>query len=95
MKAKLYRQIPNIWVLKSATISETKSGRIFCTLLYKFDVPEPAEVLPTLENSIGLDYSSPLFYVDHENRSPDLQHHNHSPKHCLFAGRSTGLCPLL
>ena len=71
VKAKLYRQIPDDWVLKSATISETKSGRIFCALLYEFDVPTPAEVLPTLEGSIGLDYSSPLFYVDHENRSPD------------------------
>ena len=71
MKAKLYRNTHDNWVLKSATISETKSGRIFCALLYEFDVPVPKEVLPTLENSIGLDYSSPLFYVDHENRSPD------------------------
>ena len=71
MKAKLYRNTPDNWVLKSATISETKSGRIFCALLYEFDIPAPKEVLPTLENSIGLDYSSPLFYVDHENRSPD------------------------
>ena len=71
VKAKLYRNTHDNWVLKSATISETKSGRIFCALLYEFDVPVPKEVLPTLENSIGLDYSSPLFYVDHENRSPD------------------------
>ena len=79
VKANLYRQVSDgcdlrrrsCGVLKSATISETKSGRIFCALLYEFDVPAPKEVLPTLENSIGLDYSSPLFYVDHENRSPD------------------------
>ena len=71
VKAKLYRNTHDNWVLKSATISETKSGRIFCALLYEFDAPVPKEVLPTLENSIGLDYSSPLFYVDHENRSPD------------------------
>ena len=71
VKAKLYRNTHDNWVLKSATISETKSGRIFCALLYEFDVPVPKEVLPTPENSIGLDYSSPLFYVDHENRSPD------------------------
>ena len=79
VKANLYRQVSDgcdlrrrsCGVLKSATISEAKSGRIFCALLYEFDVPAPKEVLPTLENSIGLDYSSPLFYVDHENRSPD------------------------
>lgn len=71
VQTKLYRNIPSHWKLKAVTISESRTGRIFCAMLYEFDLPEPAEVLPTLENTIGLDYSSPLFYVDDMGRSPE------------------------
>ena len=37
-------------------------------------MPTPAEVLPTEDNAIGLDYSSPKFYVDDQGRSPDKMH---------------------
>ena len=70
VKATLYR-FPNCqWILKSATISQTKSGRYFCSLLYKFEMPTPDEIFPTEENTVGLDYSSPLFYVDNNGYSP-------------------------
>ncbi len=63
--ANIYRKIPKNWVLKSATLSRTKSGKFFCSLLFEFliETPEPA-ALPTEDNTIGLDYSSPHFYVD-------------------------------
>ena len=53
---------PTVYTAKDA-IRLPKLGLVKAKLYRK--------VLPTLENSIGLDYSSPLFYVDHENRSPD------------------------
>lgn len=74
VKATLYRTPPKSWILKTATVSQTKSGRHFCSLAYEFEVPTSAEVLPTIENAIGLDYSSPKFYVDDQGRSPEVPH---------------------
>lgn len=74
VKATLYRIPPKHWILKSATVSQAKSGRYFCSLSYEFEMPTPAEVLPTEDNAIGLDYSSPKFYVDDQGRSPDKIH---------------------
>lgn len=71
VKATLYRIPPKHWVLKSATISQTKSGKYFCALLYEFETPVQEEVLPTEDNAIGLDYSSPDFYVDDQGYSPE------------------------
>lgn len=74
VKAKVHRQPMHGWKLKSATISQSKSGKYYCALLYEFVIEVPKEVLPTCETAIGLDYSSPLFYVDHTGRSPDNLH---------------------
>lgn len=71
VKARIYRFPNRRWTLKSATVSQTRSGRYFCSLLYEFEAPTPDEVLPTEENTIGLDYSSPLFYVDNNGYSPE------------------------
>lgn len=70
IKANLYRTPPEHWALKSATVSQTKSGKFFCSLTYEFDTPTPQQVLPTNANTIGLDYSSPDFYVDDQGNSP-------------------------
>lgn len=74
VKATIYRSPPKNWILKSATISQTKFGRYFCSLLFEFNIPKSEEVLPTIENTIGLDYSSPLFYVDTNGYSPEKPH---------------------
>ena len=68
--AYIYRQPMPGWTLKSATVSQNASGKYFCSLLYEFVVDTPKEVLPTEETSIGLDYSSPDFYVDDQDNSP-------------------------
>ena len=68
--AYIYRQPMPGWTLKSATVSQNASGKYFCSLLYEFVVDTPKEVLPAEETSIGLDYSSPDFYVDDQNNSP-------------------------
>lgn len=69
--AKIHRQPMRGWKLKAATVSQSKSGKYYCSLLYEFVVNTPKEVLPKKETAIGLDYSSPLFYVDHNGKSPD------------------------
>ena len=71
VKANIHRQPMPGWKLKAATISQSKSGKYFCSLLYEFKIQQPVEVLPIPENTIGLDYSSPLFYVDDQGHSPE------------------------
>lgn len=70
IKAKIHRLPMRGWKLKAATVSQSKSGKYYCSLLYEFVVNTPKEIFPEKETTIGLDYSSPLFYVDHNGESP-------------------------
>lgn len=70
----MYHKPPDYWVLKNATVSQSSSGKYFCSLCYEFEEPVPQAVAPSLESTIGLDYSSPQFYVDHNGCSPAVPH---------------------
>src|SRR5699024_10544331 len=59
------------WCLKNATVKQTKTGRYFCVLTFEFEI-DIQEVQPSIERGIGLDYSSPLFYIDSEGCSPEF-----------------------
>lgn len=63
VKIKLHRQLPQNSIIKSVTISKTKSGKYYVAILceYKFDIQEKQL---NIENSLGLDYSSHGFYID-------------------------------
>lgn len=63
VKIKKHRQPDAGWALKSATVSCTRSGKYFISLLYEFE-KDIQPVVPTKETSLGLDYSSNDFYVD-------------------------------
>jgi putative transposase len=63
IKAKLHRLPAFDWKLKSATISKSASGKYYCSILFEFDTV-PLYVVPSEETTLGLDYSSPHFYVD-------------------------------
>ena len=63
IKVKVHRQPDAGWVLKGATVSCTRSGKYFISLLYEFE-KDIQPVVPTKETSLGLDYSSHDFYVD-------------------------------
>lgn len=71
VEAKIYRFPKKGWKLKSATISQSKSGKYYCSLLFEFVFAVPDTVIPTLDSTIGLDYSSPSFYVDDKGNSPE------------------------
>ena len=71
VRAKIHRTPMPGWKLKSATVSGTRSGNYYCSLLYEYVEPVPAAIIPTEDTSLGLDYSSPDFYVDSEGRSPE------------------------
>lgn len=73
VKAKIHRQIPDGHQIISATISQNASGKYFASLLTEYEfTPTEANIAP--EKALGLDYSSPHFYVDSENQTADTPH---------------------
>lgn len=59
----LHRQIPkNCWI-KSVTISQASTDKYYVSILTDYEV-EDSEVKLDKSKSIGLDYSSPCFYID-------------------------------
>lgn len=61
------------WVLKQATVSRNAQGKYFASVLFEY-YREVEIRIPAYDNTIGLDYSSPKFYVDNEGRSPEMAH---------------------
>lgn len=73
VKASISRQIPAGYRIVSATISQNASGKYFASLLTEYDyTPQEVQIHP--EKCLGLDYSSPHFYVDSENQTADMPH---------------------
>lgn len=69
VKAKIHRTAPNDWTIKSATISQSCSGRYYVSVLYEYE-HTITPVTPSKEKVIGLDYSTPHLYVDSNGFSP-------------------------
>lgn len=73
VKASISRQIPAGYRIISATISQNASGKYFASLLTEYDyTPQEVQIHP--EKCLGLDYSSPHFYVDSESQTADMPH---------------------
>jgi len=70
---KLHRQIPADHKIKSVTVSRNSSGRYYAAILTEYEFTPPA---PKLDSSkaLGLDYSSPHFYVDSQGVEADMPH---------------------
>lgn len=63
LKIKKHCSPKDDWRLKAATVSCTRTGKYFISLLYEFE-KDIQPVAATKEKSLGLDYSSHDFYVD-------------------------------
>lgn len=70
LKIKLHRPIPESYKIKSATISQHASGRFYISILTEYEWEKPIVNL-SKEKSLGLDYSSPEFYVDSQGMKAD------------------------
>ena len=70
VNVKVHRSIPEHYLIKSATITKTSTGKYFVSILFEFEfcIPEPKL---DKSKSIGLDYSSHSFYVDNQNIEAD------------------------
>lgn len=73
VRVKFHRQIPGGHKIKSVTFSQDPSGKYYVSILteYKADIPE--RPLDT-DKALGLDYSSPHFYVDSQSTEADMPH---------------------
>ncbi len=74
VRARLHRRPLHWWVLKSAVVSRSRSGKYFCSLIYEYAVRPPKAAAPAAEKTLGLLYSMSRFYVDSEGRAPDPPH---------------------
>ena len=68
IKIKIHREIPEEYKIKSATISKTKTGKYYISILLEYK-EETTQVISTTETVIGLDYSSTSLYIDSEGNS--------------------------
>ena len=70
VRIKLHRQLPPNSIIKSATISQTPTGKYYIAILVEFEAKiEP--ITPTVDSTLGLDYSSKFLVIDSEARSAD------------------------
>jgi len=70
VQIKLHRQLPQNSMIKSATLSQTPIGNYYIAILVEFEAKvEP--ITPTVDSTLGLDYSSKFLVIDSEARSAD------------------------
>lgn len=70
VKIKYHRPIPPEYKIKNATITKNPSGKYYISVCVEYEYKYPTPIL-NKDNSIGLDYSSPDFYVDSQGRKPN------------------------
>ena len=73
--ACIYRLPKKDWVIKQATVSKDCRGKYWASILFAFEEPEVQPVVPTLEKTLGLDYSSPHFFVASDGNVADMPHY--------------------
>ena len=63
-RIRLHRQIPQDYIIKSATISQKSNGNYFISILTEYDFDDSITKVLDKNKSLGLDYSSKSFYTD-------------------------------
>lgn len=70
VKVVQHRQIPENQLIKSYTISKTKTNKYYVSISVEWEEQnKPLEL--DFNKAVGLDYSSPHFYVDNQNIKAD------------------------
>ncbi len=70
VRIKMHRPLPQNVIIKSATISQTPTGKYYIAIVVQYEV-QIKPITPTVETTIGLDYSSKALFVDSKTNSPD------------------------
>lgn len=71
VRVKVHRDIPDGYIVKSVTISQEPSGKYYASILTEYDM---VQIDVPVETVLGLDYSSPHFYVDSDGDEADMPH---------------------
>ena len=82
VKAKFHRQIPENYRIKSVTVSMRADGKYYASILTEYEATIPSVDLNP-EKALGLDYSSPHFYVDSEGHTAEMPHYYRNVEHAL------------
>ena len=73
VKCNLHRTPMKGWKLKSVTVSRNSSYKYYASILFEYIEDIPKKVIPQIENTVGLDYSSSFFFVDENGFSPEKE----------------------
>ena len=74
VKAKFSQRPKAWWKLRRITVSKTRTGTYYCSILYEYQVKESKHVPPTPETTLGLKYSAGHFYVADNGTKADPPH---------------------
>jgi len=72
VRIKMHRRIPKDYVIKSATISMTPDGKYNISVLTEYEETIKPVVIDEYSEILGLDYSMPELYVNHNNDCPEF-----------------------
>ena len=67
VKVKQHRSIPEDYVLKSVTVSQSASGKYYASILFEYENQVPEQ---PLQNFLGLDFSMHELYKDSNGNEP-------------------------
>ena len=73
VRIKQHRAIPEEYIIKGVTVSREASGKYYASILTEYKY-EPPVVKESAGAALGLDYSSPHFYVDSDGNTADMPH---------------------
>jgi putative transposase len=71
VRANLYRKPLHWWKLQYVIVTRSKSGKYFCSMIYKYPAQIPEQKPVTPESTIGLHYSMAHFYVNSDGVPAD------------------------
>ena len=69
-----HRPIPEDAQIKKAAIIRNREGKYYVGITITYKVPDHNDKDLDFENSVGIDYSSPHFFVDDKGRMVDMPH---------------------
>ena len=72
VKAVIHRKPQPEWTLSYITITRSKSGKYYASIVFRTEVEEPKPVPAVPEKTLGLNHSLRHFYVDSEGGRVDL-----------------------
>ena len=69
IKVRQHRNIPDNYVLKSVTVSQTSSGKYYASILFEYENQVPQT---EMQKFLGLDFSMHELYVDSNGNCPEF-----------------------